>query len=481
MRFFLAADGMERVKESAKETAKDAYEKAKQGVQGASSYMPTSKEEVESSIPGKDSSQATIEVLKEQLEKAKQAMEEKTRETAENVRANGNDGVEAGYTDKLGGAFDGVKDKISGSESDKDTMDVLKEKLEKAKQAVEEKTREAASYIRGKDTSEETEYAQKLGEMLDGVKERLMKKKSKKQEGGIFSRKVQEFCNWFMDGGYMNGGGGDVVVSIESYRYLMQSAAAAIDGAREVFERAVKAQGGSAGGGEWREKYKYLAESAKGALGGAMDVFERAAGGGRKGGGYLIFGDSGGAGMAEQAKKKVQNGFRPVLRALYLAAFCSVYGTSLWMTFVSGYVLSKALPRQQLALLQSKLFPAYLRMATLGVALCFGLHAALHPWPSADPRERLQYWNLGFSLATSLLNALLLEPATTKVVFEKLKLEKEEGRGQSSEDFDEQTKSRLAAIDAKLKGLHAWSSYLNLANVSGLSWHLWYLANRLVV
>lgn len=65
-----------------------------------------------------------------------------------------------------------------------------------------------------------------------------------------------------------------------------------------------------------------------------------------------------------------------------------------------------------------------------------------------------------------------------QVMFERLKFEKEEGRGQSGEEVDDEA---VKAIDVKFKRLHQIASSLNLGVVAGLTWHLWYLANRLIV
>ncbi|KAH9320347.1 hypothetical protein KI387_043943 [Taxus chinensis] len=76
------------------------------------------------------------------------------------------------------------------------------------------------------------------------------------------------------------------------------------------------------------------------------------------------------------------------------------------------------------------------------------------------------------SLLFMLVDMLVLEPRTTKVIFEKLRIEKEEGRGTDIADVvdhprhrpandrngDDVTKYRMVLVNRKLKILHRVSS-----------------------
>ncbi len=102
-------------------------------------------------------------------------------------------------------------------------------------------------------------------------------------------------------------------------------------------------------------------------------------------------------------------------RFLHLLTFATIYGSSLWVTFVSGIILSKNIPRQQFGFVQSRMFPVYLRVVAAGEGLLFLLHSIMHPWLSADTLERQQFQNFVWMIAATLVNVYLLEPRATKV------------------------------------------------------------------
>jgi len=106
-----------------------------------------------------------------------------------------------------------------------------------------------------------------------------------------------------------------------------------------------------------------------------------------------------------------------------------------------------------------------------------------------------------------------VEYAFLQVMFERMKLEKEEGRGGHSgtpaaptrvidtvltdsagpvqttstttsptalRSEQDEAKSKLAKLDDRLKKLNLYSSLLNIGTLTGLTWHLVYLSQRLV-
>ena len=75
-----------------------------------------------------------------------------------------------------------------------------------------------------------------------------------------------------------------------------------------------------------------------------------------------------------------------------------------------------------------------------------------------------------------------------QVMFERLKLEKEEGRvlddtisPADAKQAHEDHKKKLSTINQQFKVLHGYSSALNLVSLAGLTWHLWHLARHLVI
>ncbi|KAK7341033.1 hypothetical protein VNO80_23957 [Phaseolus coccineus] len=193
-----------------------------------------------------------------------------------------------------------------------------------------------------------------------------------------------------------------------------------------------------------------------------------------------------------------------VMGVANLLGFATSYGMCVWVTFISSYVQSRAMARHQFAVMQSKIYPVYFRaMAySIGVAL-FGHVFGNTNTLLSNKSHALQAYNLLASLATLFFNSLYLEPRATKLMFERIKIEKEEGRGREdvsgergrtgvrehqrtpdgtgpsiSADQDA-VRSRIIKLNDKLKKLNSYSSVLNILNLISLTWHLVYLAQRL--
>ncbi|GMH21792.1 hypothetical protein Nepgr_023634 [Nepenthes gracilis] len=201
---------------------------------------------------------------------------------------------------------------------------------------------------------------------------------------------------------------------------------------------------------------------------------------------------------------------------VHLLGFSTAYGLSVWVTFVMSYVLAAVLPRQQFAVVQSKIFPAYFKVMAFSVGVSLLGH--LMGWRRegfSRMAEMLQGFNLLACLLFVLANLLFLEPRASKVTFEKMKLEKEEERGrrdrftQQKRVVDalatetaapvaatttatpaahaqptreqEEAESKMDKLGYRMKKLNSYSSLLNIMNLMGLSWHLVYLSQRLHV
>lgn len=102
-------------------------------------------------------------------------------------------------------------------------------------------------------------------------------------------------------------------------------------------------------------------------------------------------------------------------RALHLFTFSTVYGSAFWVTFVSGMILSKHVPRQQFGYVQSRMFPVYLRVLAVGQGSLLLLQLLMHPWGSADRGERVEVLNFVVMIGATLINAYIVEPKATKV------------------------------------------------------------------
>ncbi|XP_077240589.1 uncharacterized protein LOC143881393 [Tasmannia lanceolata] len=222
---------------------------------------------------------------------------------------------------------------------------------------------------------------------------------------------------------------------------------------------------------------------------------------------------------------------------VHLLAFSVSYGMCVWVTFISSHVLSRALPRQQFGVVQSKIYPVYFRAMTYCVGVAFLAHLFNQRLRNVDSQaEKFQCYNMLVSLGVLLTNMLYFEPRATKVMFERLKMEKEEGKGRDMADMvepvstpptarttspagvgggarvctaastttvtpgtdgggartfrtntggrvtdEEEVKSRVGKLNQRLRTLNSYSSFLNVMTLMSLTWHLVYLAQRLEV
>ncbi|KAL8485913.1 hypothetical protein ACS0TY_027992 [Phlomoides rotata] len=192
----------------------------------------------------------------------------------------------------------------------------------------------------------------------------------------------------------------------------------------------------------------------------------------------------------------------PATGVLHLMGFAAAYGMCVWVTFASSDVLAGALPRGQFAMVQSRIYPLYFKGMGYSVGLALLGHLMS---PRKDLGTRvgmLRGFDLMAALALILVNLLYLEPRATKVMHEKMKIEKEEGTRKETEasaraqDSTAETAGRGVAIDrakrdeaaAKaqiihlgltLQRLNSYSSFLNVMTLVSLTWHLVRLGSRL--
>ncbi|XP_010682507.2 uncharacterized protein LOC104897327 [Beta vulgaris subsp. vulgaris] len=201
------------------------------------------------------------------------------------------------------------------------------------------------------------------------------------------------------------------------------------------------------------------------------------------------------------------------------------YGVGIWVTFVMSHVLAGVLPKQQFGIVQSKIYPVYFKVmiGSIGLSLV-GYMMGEKGKMLNNKTHMVQFYNLLSSLLLVLGNLLFLEPRATKAMFDRMKLEKEEGRGRDRVSAptrvidtvvddstgpiptttttttttaaggtttapastapartpeDDAAKTKLAKLDNRLKKLNSYSSLLNIMTLMGLTWHLVYLSQRL--
>lgn len=115
----------------------------------------------------------------------------------------------------------------------------------------------------------------------------------------------------------------------------------------------------------------------------------------------------------------------PNTASTHLILYSTLFGSHLWHGFVGGIVTFKTLPRQTFGLLQSKLFPIYFAGGAVipaaliaNLALAQGGFKNLPTFPVAT---------LTVSAVANAINWLVLGPKTSQIMFERHRLEKQEG------------------------------------------------------
>jgi hypothetical protein len=125
----------------------------------------------------------------------------------------------------------------------------------------------------------------------------------------------------------------------------------------------------------------------------------------------------------------------------------------------------KNLPRQTFGKLQSKLFPKYFNLCSVAIVVQL---VTLTSLPSLGQRATAA---LGTALAMTLLNQFILEPKSTKIMFDRYELE-DTPEGKESDEY-----KKLASSFGKFHGM---SSLTNLIALCGAVAHGFYLASALV-
>ncbi|XP_019085616.1 PREDICTED: uncharacterized protein LOC104715813 [Camelina sativa] len=146
---------------------------------------------------------------------------------------------------------------------------------------------------------------------------------------------------------------------------------------------------------------------------------------------------------SQDAWERVKNGVREfgsaavgalsptkVASVVGLTAIAAAFGTCVWVTFVSSYVLASVLGRQQFGVVQSKLYPVYFKATSVGILVgLLGHVLSRRRKLLTDATEMWQGVNLLSSFFMIEANKSFVEPRATKAMFERMKAEKEEGRG----------------------------------------------------
>ncbi|KXN83620.1 hypothetical protein AN958_01185 [Leucoagaricus sp. SymC.cos] len=163
------------------------------------------------------------------------------------------------------------------------------------------------------------------------------------------------------------------------------------------------------------------------------------------------------------------------LNGLYLLGYAWAFGMAVWVTFFAGIIAFKTLPRQQFGALQHKIFPVYFVQS---MVLTSGLLVKwIYSHPDVIPHfgkpwvaDVAQVYALGTVLALQGTNYFIIGPMTSRAMFERHKLEKEENKQYN----DPAASAEMKALNQRFGALHGISSLANLGAVIVLGFHgLW--------
>ncbi|KAF8078311.1 hypothetical protein FPV67DRAFT_1615633 [Lyophyllum atratum] len=160
---------------------------------------------------------------------------------------------------------------------------------------------------------------------------------------------------------------------------------------------------------------------------------------------------------------------------LYLVGYAWLFGMSLWISFFGGVIAYKTLPRQQFGNLQHKTFPIYFVLSIILSSSLLIFWTYSHPNVVAHiTRPNVADVAQAYALATVLLcqgfNYFIVGPLTSKTMFQRHRLEKEEGKVYNEPGVS----AEMKALNRRFGMLHGISSLANLAAVIALGFHgLW--------
>lgn len=170
------------------------------------------------------------------------------------------------------------------------------------------------------------------------------------------------------------------------------------------------------------------------------------------------------------------------VRAYHILTYGTLLGSNLFQTFLAGPVAFQALPRPQFSSLQQAIFPIYFSIQTglpILLALTFppGQHrvasiasggrgvASVHGGIGgllAHGNRWTAFYPILAMFGSSLLNLLVLGPATTKVMKQRKHQETRDGKKYYESGPQSAEMQRLNASFAKLHGAASLSNVLGL-------------------
>ncbi|KAK1229809.1 hypothetical protein PQX77_007112 [Marasmius sp. AFHP31] len=163
------------------------------------------------------------------------------------------------------------------------------------------------------------------------------------------------------------------------------------------------------------------------------------------------------------------------LNGVYLIGYAWAFGTAVWVSFFGGVIAYKALPRHQFGALQHKTFPIYFVQSIFLSSALLGIWVFTHPDVVSHIAKPLvvdvaQVYALSSVIFAQGTNYFVIGPMTSRTMFQRHRLEKEEGKSYNDPGVSQEMK----ALNRRFGSLHGISSLANLWAVIALGFHgLW--------
>jgi len=162
-------------------------------------------------------------------------------------------------------------------------------------------------------------------------------------------------------------------------------------------------------------------------------------------------------------------------QSLYLVGYAWLFGMSLWVSFFGGIIAFRTLPRVHFGTLQHKTFPVYFVLSMILSSSLIVLWTVFHPnilsnLNRPEVADVAQVYALASVLVGQGLNYFSIGPMTSRMMFQRHRLEKEEGKAHN----DPGASAAMKSLNRKFSAIHGIGSLINLGVVIAVGFHgLW--------
>ncbi|KDQ20660.1 hypothetical protein BOTBODRAFT_314692 [Botryobasidium botryosum FD-172 SS1] len=166
------------------------------------------------------------------------------------------------------------------------------------------------------------------------------------------------------------------------------------------------------------------------------------------------------------------------LDALYKLTFAFVFGATLWVTFIAGFIALATLPRRQFGSLQARTTPVLFKICTVSSVSLLAIWVWKHPEVlerASEPThsEVAQAYALAASAVFSGFNLTYVLPNSRRVMFARHKLEREERKSYT----DPGVSPRMKDLSKQFAMWHTINSLASIGLVVCILFHGLWLSN----